>query len=299
MCSLGLISGGSIADGPGWRWSQYIVAIIDGVVFVLLFFSFEETMFPRFLFPSATPEHVEAAKRSDEEATATSDPDNKDTDDPEAKVEGIQATSSICSGQTTPSFPKRTYLQTLTLWTYQPEDPTTYWQYFRRPFLLFTFPTALIPGFIFAFGCTAGIVSFNTISEILSSAPYNFSSTAVGLICFATLIGSTIGYFTGMLSDHIVIYLARRNGGLKEPEMRLWTLCVSFVFAAVGYQLYGWGAQEHASWVAIAVGLGGMIAHQVSACTIATAYAMECFPGVSSSVLFSSSVGTNESANEI
>lgn len=45
----------------GWRWSQYIVSIIDGVVFLLLFFSFEETMFPRFLFSSANPEHIEAA----------------------------------------------------------------------------------------------------------------------------------------------------------------------------------------------------------------------------------------------
>jgi hypothetical protein len=31
----------------------------------------------------------------------------------------------------------------------------------------------------------------------------------------------------------------------------------------------------------IAFGVGCMIAHQVSACSIATAYAMECFPGMS------------------
>lgn len=62
--------------------------------------------------------------------------------------------------------------------------------------------------------------------------------------------------------------------------MRLWTLGASFVYASLGYMLYGWGAQTKANWIAVAIGLGAMIAQQVSACTIATAYAMECFPGL-------------------
>lgn len=48
---------------------------------------------------------------------------------------------------------------------------------------------------------------------------------------------------TGYFGDRLVIYLARRNNGYKEPEMRLWTLSASFVFTAVGYLAYGWAAQ--------------------------------------------------------
>lgn len=114
----------------------------------------------------------------------------------------------------------------------------------------------------------------------LFSDPYDFSSTIVGFLCFVTPIGSTIGYFTVVLSDHIVVFFGRLNKGIKEPEMRLWTLTASFVHAAVGYMLYGWGAQTQASWVAVSIGLGALIAQQVGACTIATAYAMECFPGL-------------------
>lgn len=137
-------------------------------------------------------------------------------------------------------------------------------------------------GFIFAFGCTAGIVSFNTISEILTEPPYDFSTTATGLVFFAALVGSAVGWATGALSDQLVVRLARRNGGgVKEPEMRLYALVPCAAYAALGYMLYGWGAQTGASWVAVAVGVGAMIAHQVGACAIATAYAMECFPGVS------------------
>ena len=154
-------------------------------------------------------------------------------------------------------------------------------------------------GIIFAFGCTAGIVSFNTskslnllidakvttdlfaVSEIMTNEPYNFSTTATGLMFLSALVGSIFGYLTGVFADTIVVFLARRNGGVKEPEMRLWTLCISFIYAGIGYLLYGWAADAGLPWIAVAIGLGAMIAHQVSACSIATAYAMDCFPGVS------------------
>ena len=97
----------------------------------------------------------------------------------------------------------------------------------------------------------------------------------------SALIGSIFGYLTGVFADTIVIFFARRNGGVKEPEMRLWTLCISFIYAGIGYLLYGWAADAGLPWIAAAIGLGAMIAHQVSACSIATAYAMDCFPGVS------------------
>jgi hypothetical protein len=87
---------------------------------------------------------------------------------------------------------------------------------------------------------------------------------------------------TGALGDILTLRLARANGGYKEPEMRLWTLGLSFIYGAVGYFMYGWSASDGKSWVLIAVGLGGMIAQQVSAASVATAYAMECFEGVSS-----------------
>ncbi|KAF7952837.1 hypothetical protein EAE96_006062 [Botrytis aclada] len=130
---LGLISGGSIADGPGWRWSQYTVAIIDGVVFLLLFFSFEETTFPRFLFPSA------GTRRDRTVASTTSGTVEKDLE----ILNTRPSHSSLSAEMPSSLFPRRTYLQTLTLWVYQSDDTTTYWNYFKRPFFLWSFPTAV------------------------------------------------------------------------------------------------------------------------------------------------------------
>lgn len=84
----------------------------------------------------------------------------------------------------------------------------------------------------------------------------------------------------GSLSDWLVLFLARRNKGYKEPEMRLWAYIFPLIFAALGYFIYGWGATAGAHWMTIAVGLCCMIAQQVSATSIATAYAMECFDKV-------------------
>ena len=85
----------------------------------------------------------------------------------------------------------------------------------------------------------------------MTNEPYNFSTTATGLMFLSALIGSIFGYFTGVFADTVVVFLARRNGGVKEPETRLWTLCLSFVYAGLGYLLYGWAADSGLPWIAV------------------------------------------------
>ncbi|OAQ69474.1 MFS transporter [Purpureocillium lilacinum] len=242
---IGLITGGSMSDTVGWRWSQRIVGLGFTFVLLIFFFSFEETLFPRFLFSQSSFSPVPINELADGEVPHP----ERQVSKSEVETSEHRARSRVGTEQ----FPRRSYLQILKPWA----------------------------GFIYAFGATAGIVSFNTISEILTEAPYNFSTTSTGLVFFAALVGNIIGYAIGVTSDHVVIALSRRNGGVKEPEMRLYMLAPCFLLAATGYMMYGWGAQTEAHWVTIAIGIGAMISHQVGACTIATAYAMDCFPGIS------------------
>ncbi|KAL5046551.1 hypothetical protein BDW71DRAFT_214600 [Aspergillus fruticulosus] len=270
---LALILGGYIAEGPGWRWSCKIVAILSGSVVLLFIFTMDDSLFPRHaLGQSVTVPQTHA------DPQAQGDTDTKK----EASINlGRQPTLS--HGRT--DLLPRNYLHVLAPIHRWKEDRTTWWQYFRRPFHLFAFPNIIMAGLIYAFANTAGIVSFNTISEIMTDAPYNWSTGPTGLMFLAALVGSFIGMATGALGDILTIRLARQNGGYKEPEMRLWTLGLSFIYGAVGYFMYGWSASEGKSWVLIAVGLGGMIAQQVSAASVATAYAMECFEGISSELV--------------
>jgi MFS family permease len=121
--SLGLITGGSIADTLGWRWSQYIVAIIDGGVLVLLFVSFEEILFPRFLISDST----------------------RNSSSLEIDSEGKTPTAAnIVDVAIGDNLPKRTLVERFKPWSFYPEDRTTYWQYFCRPFFLLSFPNVII-----------------------------------------------------------------------------------------------------------------------------------------------------------
>lgn len=111
---LGLITGGSIEDGPGWRWSQYIVAIIDAGVLVLLALTFEETLFPRFLFSRQINDlPVHATK--DNPATLKSASREVDTDKHDISGPALAIIPSNTGSTTVPNrdYPKRTFLQPL------------------------------------------------------------------------------------------------------------------------------------------------------------------------------------------
>ncbi|KAL4940607.1 hypothetical protein BDV06DRAFT_230196 [Aspergillus oleicola] len=280
---LGLILGGYIAEGPGWRWGCKIVAIICGGVAVLIFFSLDDSLFPRHALGSASTFPTDEATIVN---TTDGETNNGMAGEDAKKTSEAQALNrTVTLGHGSLDVLPRNYWHILAPVHIFEEDRTTWWQYFRRPFYLFAFPNIIIAGFIYAFANTAGIVSFNTISEIMTEAPYNWGTGSTGLLFLAALVGSFTGMGTGALGDLLVLRLAHRNGGYKEPEMRLWILSISFVYAAVGYFMYGWAASKGNSWVLIAIGLGAMIAQQVSAASVGTAYAMECFEGISSELV--------------
>jgi len=84
-------------------------------------------MFPRFLFDK--PEEV----TTDEHGVVIDD--MAKPADEEAGKKGLTPTHTAAServGEVLPGFEKRTVVQKLYLWSYQPEDKTTYWQYFKR-----------------------------------------------------------------------------------------------------------------------------------------------------------------------
>lgn len=182
---LGLILGGYITDGIGWRWSQPIVAIACGILILLFIFTFDDTMFPRYRFRNSG---FSAAKTE----TCTTQEDAQVTSEKDQKLEPSTSVA-VSQGAGEVDIPPRTYRQKIALIHYLEDDQTTWYQYFRRPFFLFAFPNIVLAGIQFAFGCTAGIISFNTISEIMTEPPYNWSAGSVGLLFLAALVGNFIG----------------------------------------------------------------------------------------------------------
>ena len=69
-----------------------------------------------------------------------------------------------------------------------------------------------------------------TASLVLGNPPYNFPASMVGLSFIAGLIGVIVAAaFSGKFGDWFIVHMARRNGGVMEPEHRQWLFLVSVV----------------------------------------------------------------------
>lgn len=72
---------------------------------------------------------------------------------------------------------------------------------------------------------------------------------SVGLSYISCIIGVSIAsLITGILSDWFVIRLARRNGGVFEPEQRLWLYAAATIILPAGMILWGVGAAHSVHW---------------------------------------------------
>ncbi|KAI9879485.1 MAG: hypothetical protein M1823_006831, partial [Watsoniomyces obsoletus] len=86
---------------------------------------------------------------------------------------------------------------------------------------------------------------------------YNFSALGVGLIYLSPFIGGVLGTaVAGKLSDVIVQFMARRNGGVYEPEFRLVMAIPIAVSTVAGLMGFGWSVEERDSWIVPTVFFG-------------------------------------------
>lgn len=59
----------------------------------------------------------------------------------------MDATEQVTPIEGSVTLPPRTYLELLVPFHHFKEDKTTFYQYFRRPFVLFTFPNVVVVSF--------------------------------------------------------------------------------------------------------------------------------------------------------
>lgn len=159
---LGLILGGYITQGIGWRWLTPIVSIACGVLIIAFAFAFDDTMFPRYRFKG----DAYNSNDGDEVTTSAGSGSSPDLHQMEERKGPLgksttSTTTFVSTGETTTGQilsipPLRTYLQQLAPVHYLPDNKTTFFQYFRRPFYLFLFPNIVLAGLQFAFAHTGG-----------------------------------------------------------------------------------------------------------------------------------------------
>lgn len=98
-----------------------------------------------------------------------------------------------------------------------------------------------------------------------------------GLMFISPFIGSLIGtYFCGPFADAVANYYTRRNGGIREPEMRLPTCAIAAVITAFGVVVAAVTYHYETHWAGPIVGFGILSAGAQMGATLAMSYSLDC-----------------------
>ena len=121
-------------------------------------------------------------------------------------------------------------------------------------FKIFFFPIVLFASCSFSWSASLfGYVNFGQ-AQLFSGAPYNFDVLHIGFTNFACFVGTIVGLATaGPFSDWIADRSTRRNGGIREPEMRLPAMIPFVLLAILGEVITAVGAQNQWSWEPIVI----------------------------------------------
>ncbi|KAL4886448.1 major facilitator superfamily domain-containing protein [Aspergillus karnatakaensis] len=239
------IIAGFINDGQGWQWVLFWCAIFNALSFVFLFFFMEETNYTR----KTTSEAIEEVHTTTIRA--------QESHNPSKNITTTEAPASETS-----EYPRTSFRQKLALIRRSDlQKPNRLLSMIWRPLEFFTYPCILYSGI--AYGCIVvwWTVLINTVSPILSVAPYHFSATSIGLTYFSVLIGTVIGWVAiGWYGDRFLLFMAVRNGGISEPEHRQWLNAVNLFLLPASLLLFGLGAAYELHWftVVFAMGLMGL-----------------------------------------
>lgn len=114
--------------------------------------------------------------------------------------------------------------------------------FYQPAVILTTFPaiayTAITYGSLLAWWS----ILASAEATYLFNPPYNFTAAGVGLMNIAPFIGIIPAILVGgYLNDKSILWLSRRNGGIYEPEMRLWLALPVAITTPAGILMFGVG----------------------------------------------------------
>ncbi|KAJ5775724.1 uncharacterized protein N7511_000735 [Penicillium nucicola] len=269
--TLAPLAGGFITQSQGWRWVWWWMAILFGVGLVSFVFLYEETM-----FDASHIEGVPVPERRDSKPAPV-----KEDIEPSAleKSMSMQDGHSYEAVEIDYSIPVKGYWKKLALWTNSPVPFSEVAKHCYQPFLiLFTFPGVFFMALVYGLMTACTTVPVTTLSSVMTLPPYNFGASQIGLMGLPPFIGTTLGaLICGPLSDWIALYLAKRNGGVFEPEMRLWLALAFTPLVPAGLFMFGIGLNNGCHWLLPAFGLGVSSVGVVPASSAALTYLTDSY----------------------
>ena len=239
-----------MAQHVGWRNFWWLNAAVIGVAFLMVLFGFPETKWHRM-----HPDEIRALAVAN-----SSDPSSEEKIGTEmiegGAIEKSPGLSTMPDLSHTVTAQRDPYLGKGTPSKQQ-------WKLFQPnvhpfqsilldlwiPCKLFAFPIVEFASFVVSWSASSFLTINLTQSQNFADPPYRYSSTVIGFMNFAILIGMFIGLLTaGPLSDFISMWFTKRNNGVREPEMRLPTMIPYVLIMILGNFIVAFGMQNKWSW---------------------------------------------------
>lgn len=191
------------------------------------------------VMPPQTPDEMEAAWRS------APSPSRSESHSP-----GMQLPSTQQYTNRLRDRPKIPYSQLLGVWN----GRIAHDEWIKvavRPFILFAYPAVLWSAVVYALSVGWLIVLSECVAVIYEGREYyGFTALQTGLIYISPFVGGLLGTaVAGKVSDIVVRFMTRRNGGIYEPEFRLVMAIPIALSTTIGLMGFGWSAQLMNAWI--------------------------------------------------
>lgn len=251
-----------LAGGYSWRLFFYVEFAFGMALLIFAFFVVEETTYHR-----KTPQTSLSASPA-----ASKAPSAEEMED-----------------ATIP--PRRTFLQTLKPWgTWEKDSP--FFSMIARAFTYFLVPHVLWVVTTYGIYIGLGALTFNlTFPLKITAEPYNWPQVNSGLITISTIIGYFLAIPFTQSSDLLAARLTRRNGGIREAEMRLGVMLPAMLLAPAGLIVYGFSAERNLHWVGYFAGVAMTQFSSYFFFTFTLAYAIDSYNANISEMLIAMNLG--------
>ncbi|KAL3470692.1 major facilitator superfamily domain-containing protein [Aspergillus californicus] len=263
-------------------WINWFNAILFGTLLIVELIFMPETLYPRTLMLSRMPK------------TSSVSPSTLDN---EIDIEQSQAQTEKSSPQTadvdeTPRTKSLPFLNISPL-PGLPHPPL----YTTLTRFLYTFTLPVIPLAVLGYSFIWYWWVLSVITMVPAAYP-QYSPLIQGLLFLGLFLGTIISEITcsGRLSDAIVRRLAKKNGGVRVAEMRIWLAYPAILLTAVGLILFGVSIDKSYHWMVGQVAFFLFAAGIQIGNTVTSSYIIDSYPLQSTSVVIFYAVFLNLSA---
>ncbi|KIW45113.1 uncharacterized protein PV06_03527 [Exophiala oligosperma] len=239
------VAAGAQATAHGWRWCYYTLGITQTILAIVFLFGYEETKYNR--VSNGLPDLQSSVQLDGVKTSLDQDQDLK-----EGQTD-VQSEPGLAVSITEAEIPApNTYWQRMRFVTTTPES---LWRLFIAPVSVLFLPHVLFTAIQYS-SSICWLVLYSATSPIIFSAPpYLFTASGLGNLLLGPLVGTIIGSaYAGILSDRLVVWLAKRNHGVFEPEMRLHLLLPVYFAMGGGLIIFGVTAAHGLHWIYPSIG---------------------------------------------